>query len=415
MSLLWNGYRVLAPALGALAPAARVFTSPLERELWSERMGDVRAPGGVHVWVHAASLGETSAVPPLLSALRAVQPDARAWCTSTTRTGRDRLAAGESPYSLAPIDAPQAARRFFRGVRPERVLLLETELWPHWLMRAALEEVPVAVVSARLSERSVQRYQMLGPGMRALVQGLAAVLCQSETDAQRWRAIGAVPDVVRVVGNLKEDGLPEPAPDRAAAREARGLDPQRAVLVLGSVRPGEVRLLARAWNALPEGVRAHWQVVSVPRHARALDELRAEAAAHGLEASDTPHASGWRWDARTGVLNDWYRTADAAFVGGSLVDYGGHNPLEPAACGAAVLMGTHHASQRSAVEALTAAGGVVLVRGERELAEALRRVLGDATERQRLGVAAQRVAGARRGAAVRAVAALQERGLWPCS
>lgn len=415
MSLLWNGYRLLAPVLGAVAPAARLFTSPLERPLWTERMGDVHAPGGVHVWVHAASLGETSAVPPLLAALRMSQPGARAWCTSTTRTGRERLATGAAPFSLAPIDAPQAARRFFRGVQPERVLLLETELWPHWLMRARLEDVPVAVVSARLSERSVRRYQMLGPGMRTLVSGLSAVLCQSEADAQRWRAIGAASDRVRVVGNLKEDGLPEPAADRAAARAARGLDPQRAVWVLGSVRPGEVRLLARAWCALPEGVREHWQVVAVPRHPRALDELRAEAAAQGIESADPPHAAGWRWDASTGVLNEWYRAADAAFVGGSLVDYGGHNPLEPAACGAAVLMGVHHATQRPAVGALREAGGIVVVDGERELAAAMSRVLGDPAERQRMSSAAQRVAGTRRGAAARAVAALEAMRLWPAT
>lgn len=413
MSLLWSGYRVLAPALGALAPAARLFTSPLERPLWGERMGDVRSPGGVHVWVHAASLGETSAVPPLLGALRSVQPEARAWCTSTTRTGRERLLRGTTPCSLAPVDAPQAVRRFFRGVRPERVLLLETELWPHWLMRARTEDVPVGVVSARLSRRSVQRYQMLGDGMRGLVRGLAAVLCQSETDAERWLAIGADPTRVRVVGNLKEDGLPEPATDRATARLAMGLDAARPVLVLGSVRPGEVRLLARAWMALAAPVRAHWQVVAVPRHPRALDELRAEAAAVGPVGPGSDGDTAWRWDASTGVLNDWYRAADAAFVGGSLVDYGGHNPLEPAACGAAVLMGPHHSTQRPAVEALRAAGGILLPRGERELAEAMARLLGDPDQRHRLAFAAQAVAAMRRGAATRAVAALTELRLWP--
>lgn len=415
MSLLWNGYRLLAPVLGALAPAARLFTSPYERPLWGERMGEVRAPGGVHAWVHAASLGETSAVPPLLAALRGTQPGARLWCTSTTRTGRERLQRADASCSLAPIDAPQATRRFFRGVQPQRLFLIETELWPHWLLRAAAEGVPVAVVSARLSERSVRRYQSLGPGMRALVEGLDAVLCQSEADAVRWRAIGAPSGRVEVVGNLKEDGLPEPGLDRAAARSEAGLDPERPVLVLGSVRPGEVRQLARAWRSLPDRVRDHWQVVSVPRHPKALDELRAEAEGAGISAAESPGPESWRWDSRTGVLLDWYRLADVAFVGGSLANYGGHNPMEPAACGAAVVMGPHYASQRPGVEALRAGDGMIVAPGGPALAAAFARLLGDPAARRAAVEAALRVATARRGAASRTVKALVERRLWPAA
>lgn len=410
MSLIWSGYRVLAPLLGAIAPAARVFASPLERPLWDERLGAVRAPGGVHAWVHAASLGETTAVPPLVAALESAQPGARIWCTSTTRTGRERLSRGGLHCSLAPLDAPQAIARFFRGVRPERVLLIETELWPHWLLRAREEAVPVAIVSARLTDRSVRRYRALGDGLADLVGGLAAVLCQSPVDAERWHTIGARPDRLEVVGNLKDDAVRSPGQDRAAARAAAGLDAGRPVLVLGSVRPGEARLLVRAWLALPAAIRSHWQVVCVPRHARAHDELQAEAAAAGLEPG-----GAWRWDARTGVLMDWYRLADAAFVGGSLTPYGGHNPMEPAQCGAAILMGPHHASQRAAVDALVSAGGLRITAGVPELTAAFLSFLGDPAERRRAGEAALGVAAARRGASARAVAALAARGLWPAA
>ena len=194
MSFAWSTYRLLAPALGALAPHAKLFASPNERPLWGERMGEVALPGGCHAWVHAASLGEAVAVPPLVAALVAAQPQARIYLTSTTRTGRERISALGRPRSLAPIDAPQAARRFFRGIQPERMFLLETELWPHWLLRARAEHVPVAIVSARLSERSVRRYRSLGSELRGLVAGLDAVLCQSERDQQRWLALGARPD-----------------------------------------------------------------------------------------------------------------------------------------------------------------------------------------------------------------------------
>jgi 3-deoxy-D-manno-octulosonic-acid transferase len=414
MRAFWGAYRFMAPLLGAVAPAAGVFTSPHERELWNERLGRVSLPGGCHAWVHAASMGEAAAVAPLLRELSRAQPGARYWLTSTTRTGRERLAACGPPVSLAPIDSPQATRRFLSGVQPERVFLIETELWPHWLLRARALGLPVAIVSARLSERSVRRYRSLGPGMRGLVGGLSAVLCQGEDDERRWLEIGAEPGRTCVVGNLKSDGLPQPAPSRAEARALMGLDPERPLLVLGSLRPGEVRPLARAWCGLPESLRNHWQVVAVPRHPRAFEELRTEAAEGGVgSGGGTTAGAGWQWDDRTGVLVDWYRAADVAFVGGSLVQLGGHNPLEPAACGAAVLMGPHAASQRDYVRALAAARGIVIAGAGAPLLEALRELLGDPAERARCAAAAFAVARAQMGAAERAVRALVDRGLWP--
>jgi len=304
--------------------------------------------------------------------------------------------------------------RFFHGVRPERLFLIETELWPHWLMRAARERMPVAVVSARLSERSVRHYRGLGSGMRNLVADLAGVLCQSEDDQQRWLSIGARPERTTVVGNLKSDGLPMPATDRAAERERLGLDRDRPLFVLGNVRPGEVRLLVRAWREQAVELRRRWQVVAVPRHPRALRQLQAEAIAAGLTAMNAASPTdAWRWDARLGVLSDWYRAADLAFVGGSLAPYGGHNPLEPAACGAAVMMGPHDASQREAVRALDRAGGIWRVPDARALSGALEALLGHDELRASRAAAALRVAASERGSAARAVQRLRELSLWP--
>ncbi|MBI5711046.1 MAG: 3-deoxy-D-manno-octulosonic acid transferase, partial [Candidatus Eisenbacteria bacterium] len=354
MSLPWTFYRLAAPLLGAVAPAAQVFVSAHERALWSERMGRTVLPGGCHAWVHAASLGEATAARALTRELEALQPGARLLLTATTRGGRERLGSLGHPVAIAPIDSPQATRRFFAGVRPARLILIETELWPHWLMRARAGRVPVAVVSARLSERSLARYRGLGGGLRALVAGLAAVLCQTPEDAQRWLALGSRPERTEVAGNLKDDALPEPAEDRAAARALLDLDRARPLLVLGSVRPGEVALLAAAWRGLPAGLRERWQVAALPRHPRAAAELRAEAARAGQRgvAAGPPVGGDWRWEDRLGVLPRYYAAADVAVVGGSLAPYGGHNPLEPAACGAAVIMGPHHQSQAAGVRAL---------------------------------------------------------------
>ena len=414
MSLPYLMYRSLAPVLGAIAPAAEVFTAPHQKALWRERLGAVSLPGGCHAWIHAASLGETLSVPPLLRELRRLQPEARFWLTASTQGGRDRLAAIEANVSLAPIDSPQGVRRFFQGVQPHRLFLIETELWPHWLLRARAEHVPVAVLSARLSARSVQRYLGLGSELRGLVRGLDAVLCQTELDAERWRAIGADPARVAVIGNLKSDGLPDAPNERSDERRALGLDPDRPVLVLGSLRPGEAGAVARAWRALPDALRRRWQVVAVPRHPRAAAELHAEALSQGIGLTMTvPDASTWRWDDRMGVLVDWYRAADVAFVGGSLSPYGGHNPLEPAACGCAVLMGPHHATQRDYVRVLREAGAIRIAERGAPLVEALATLLGDGIARSQASAAGLEVAHAQRGSATRAVQHLEHAGLWP--
>ena len=242
----------------------------------------------------------------------------------------------------------------------------------------------------------------------------------------RWRALGSPAARTEVVGNLKNDALPRRAPSVKEARAALGLAPDRPLLVLGSVRPGEVRLLARAWLCLPDALRAAWQVVAVPRHPRASHELASEARSagqpvarrNGTGARGAGRAEGgadgaWHWDDRTGVLNAYYSAADVAFVGGSLLPYGGHNPLEPAAAGAAVVIGRHHPSQAEAVRALQRRHAVRVVSPGAELEDALQTLLAHPDERQRQAEAGSTVAEVMRGAARRAVARLAEWKLWP--
>jgi 3-deoxy-D-manno-octulosonic-acid transferase len=161
-------------------------------------------------------------------------------------------------------------------------------------------------------------------------------------------------------------------------------------------------------------LRESWQVVAVPRHPRASAGLQAEAARAGQALADSPggRSGAWLWDDRLGVLKSYYAAADVAFVGGSVTPFGGHNPLEPAACGAALLMGPHHASQRDVVRALETSGALRVAGTEQELAAVLERWLGDGQARAVAGRAAFGVAEQRRGAARRTVARLAELGLW---
>jgi 3-deoxy-D-manno-octulosonic-acid transferase len=417
VSLAWAAYRAVAPVLGAAAPAARLFASAGERPLWAERLGRVAAAGPVDAWIHAASLGEALAVAPLLRGLQGLQTDACFHLTATTIAGRARLAGLGHRHSLAPLDAPQTVARFLASVRPRRLFLIETELWPHWLLCARRTGIPVAVVSARISTRSVGRYARLGAGFRGLVAGLGGVLCQSHADEARWLSLGAPAARTTVVGNLKDDALPGPVADREGARAALGLDPRRPLLVLGSLRPGEVRFLARAWGGLPAPLRAAWQVVAVPRHPRASAELCREAAHAGqaLVADAMPADGAWRWDGRLGVLAGYYAAAAVAVVGGTFAPHGGHNPLEPAACGAGVIVGPHHWAQAEGVEALVAAGGGCVAKDAAGLTAALATWLGDGAARARAGAAALAVVRDRRGAADRAVARLAAWDLWPAA
>jgi 3-deoxy-D-manno-octulosonic-acid transferase len=412
MSMTWAGYRIVTGGLGAAAPFLGWLAPRAERERWRERLGEVVVRAPAHAWIHAASLGESVAVQGLLRELRTHAPIASFHLTATTRTGYDRLRTLGEAASLAPLDAPQPVARFLGRVQPHRLFLIETELWPNWLIGARRLGIPALVLSARLSQRSVARYRWLGREWVELVRGLEAVLCQTEQDRERWLELGSRPERTEVVGNLKSDGLPEPASDRDAARRALGLDAALPVLVLGSLRPGEAAALGQAWGSLAAEIRSDWQVVAVPRHPHADAALRDEARAAGIALVDgTPSPGAWRWDARPGVLRSYYAVSDAAFVGGSLAPYGGHNPMEPAACGAAVLIGPHHASQAAAVAAL--AGALEIAPRGPQLAAALTRVLGDSEHRRTLGHAARRAADRSRGATRRAVDRLVEWNLWP--
>jgi len=408
VNLLWGAYRLATAGAGVIAPAARFAFSAHERALWPERLGQAGGSGPVDAWIHAASLGEAVAATAFADALERRAPGARLHFTATTTSGRTRLQA-RGPTSLAPLDSPQAAGRFLARLKPRRLFLLETEIWPQWLLGARRAGIPAAAISARLSSRTLRRLAWLGRDLRQLVAGLEAVLCHGQEDRERWLALGARPERTVVTGNLKLDALPARAAYVGARRQALGLDRHRPVLVLGSLRPGEAGPLGVAWSTLKPGLRAEWQVVAVPRHPRTTEALRAEVAP--LEEQGTRE---WKWEERIGVLTDYYTVADVAFVGGSLVPVGGHNPLEPAACGVPVVMGPHIHAQRESVLLLQRAGALECVEGA-ALSATLALLLSDPSERARRGDAARQAVDAMRGVADRAVEQLARWALWPAA
>ena len=386
----------------------RMVTSGKYREGLGERLGFVPRRlriGERVIWVHAVSVGEVLAASRLIEEL-----DERSGCrvmiSTTTRTGQ-RLARerfGGDRVFYFPLDFGFAVRSYLRALRPRMVVLLETEFWPRMLMECRRGGIPVAVVNARISDRSWPRYFQLRFLWRRILNGFALVLAQSGLDAERLTALGA--SNVRVGGNLKYDiRVAQPA---AVTEVLRAQLPDGVkVVVCGSTLEGEEELLAQS---LPPGVIR----ILAPRHPERFDAVAAMLAGHGLRlvrrsqwmTSPVPLSAGsfFLLDS-IGELASVYSLASVAVVGGGIFAGGGHNPLEPAQFGVPVVMGAHYENFRGIVEKLRAENAIV-VAAPSELPKTIRELLRDQDAAKAMGARAQAIFESEAGATERAVEAL---------
>ena len=321
--------------------------------------GDESASSG-WVWVHAVSLGETRAAAPLLAALREHRPGLRLLLTHGTATGRaegQRLLRPGDRQAWLPWDTPGATRRFFQHFRPAVGVLLETEVWPCLTQACRTAGVPLLLVNARLSEKSLKQALRLKTLSLATYGSLHAVYAQTEADAQRLRQLGA--PVRAVFGNLKFDAMPHAA-QLATARAWRASPGARPVALLASSREGEEAM----WLA-QRRPGALWLVV--PRHPQRFDEVAALLTEAGLRLSrrsawpaDGPDAAAWQADVwlgdSLGEMALYYGLAHLALLGGSFAPLGGQNLIEAAACACPVVMGPHTFNFAQAAEQAEACG-----------------------------------------------------------
>jgi len=343
---------------------------------YTQAPADVGAPA--YVWVHAVSLGETRAAAVLLQALRAAQPGLRIVLTHGTATGRAQGQSLLQPGDVQvwqPWDTPGVVQRFLDHFQPQLGIVLETEVWPNWVALCQRAQVPLVLVNARLSEKTLRQAQRLSWLSRPAYAGLTAVWAQTEADAQRLRALGA--PVQGVMGNLKFDAQPDGTQLTQALVWAQRLT--RPVILLASSREGEEALWLDALQALKEDpldqqdhVNAvHWLVV--PRHPQRFDEVAQMVEQRGWQVSrrsqwtDGPDAAHeadvntvWLGDS-LGEMALYYGLADAALLGGSFEPLGGQNLIEATACGCPVLMGPHTFNFAEAAELAQAAGAAVRV------------------------------------------------------
>ena len=391
-----------------------MVTTQKYREGFLERLGAVRplkgGGGRPMIWIHAVSVGEVLAVSRLVKTLDAALPGYFVAISTTTRTGQElaRERFGRERVFYCPLDLNWAVRIYLKERRPAMLVLAETEFWPNLMSRCFRLGVPVVVVNARISDRSWPRYRRLRGLWRPFLSRLTAVLAQSELDAKRLRALGC--ETATVAGNLKFDV--RSGRDSAAVTLLEELRGGLRLLVAGSTLDGEEAMLLAAW---PEVLRADAQMAMVlaPRHPE-----RFAAVAEMLDRSGVP----WRKRSSMGkatlrpgeiVLLDSmgelatvYSLAAVAFVGGSLVAAGGHNPLEPAQFGVPVVMGGHYANFRAMVEALRERDALRIV-GADELAGAMVALLSDTQTAAAMGERGKRVFEEHAGATARSVAVIQ--------
>ncbi len=388
MLALYRGLTAAAGPLIGLYLRRRRSAGKEDPARFAERLGHAGRPrpAGPLVWVHAASVGEATSAVPLIGRVLDRRGDANVLMTTGTVTSA-RLMADRLPeravHQYAPVDRPDAVRRFLDHWRPDLALWIESEFWPNLLGDTQARGVPCVLVNARMSDASFARWRRI-PGLIApLLAGFDLCLSQDARQAERLRSLGAV--AVATVGNLKSAAAVLPADDAALEALDRATA-ARPVVVAASTHPGEEAIVAAAHRALKSGHRGLLTII-VPRHPARGDAIAAELRAAGLAVAvrsrdDPIEADTDIYLADTvGELGVFYRVAEVAFVGGSLVPHGGQNPLEPARLDCAVVHGPHMFNFAAVAAAFAASGAAAVVRDADGLAGAVAALLDDAALR----------------------------------
>ncbi len=366
---------------------------------YGNRLPAPRKPGAGRIWIHAVSVGEMFIALRFLKLLREMFPEHDFVLTTNTSTGHALAAARVRPPDTLlyfPIDLPCIMRRVFRQLDPRLILLMECELWPNMLREAKHRKIPVAVINARLSDRSFAGYRKLRFLFRRATDKVHAIYAQTERDARRFRDLGMPRERVHTVGNAKYDLAvidPRAAPLARAARDAAAIPPNALIVLGGSTWPGEEEKLMHMLPRLRQAVNEPVCLVLVPRHVERCPQILECAGRHHLKV--VTRRDSQRTPATTppdvllvdttGELQHLYAMATVIFVGKSLDAGGGQNPIEPAAHGRAVIVGPHMQNFKETVGDLLAAEAIVRVNNPSELEEQLVALLRDSGKREQLG------------------------------
>jgi 3-deoxy-D-manno-octulosonic-acid transferase len=367
------------------------------------------------IWIHAVSVGEVVAAVPLIRALGKRYPDRPLLVTTVTPTGAARVASlfgDEVHHTYIPFEAPQVVNRFFSATRPDIALVLETEIWPNLYRGCGVRDIPLVLVSARISPRSVRSYRRLLPLFRETLSHGIIIAAQSEADAERFLSLGAAPERTRVTGNIKFDV--ELAPDLPVrGRELRAeLFGDRPVWIAASTHEGEEEIVLDAQQKLLQDIPG-LLLVLVPRHPQRFAGVRDMVAKKRMSVISRTDGKPCSADTQVflgdtmGELTLFYAASDVAFVGGSLVPIGGHNLLEPAALGLPLVSGPHVFNAEEIADMFVDKGACRLVHDADELAAEVGQLLSDPEMAARLGDAGRGILERNRGALARLLAMIE--------
>lgn len=389
-----KAYRTTMSMLRPLAPLilkVRERSGKEDPRRRGERLGyaSVARPNGVVCWVHAASVGETNAVLPVIDALGAARPDLNFVLTTGTVTSAglaERRLGPNAVHQYVPLDAPEYASRFLEHWRPDLAVFTESEIWPSLLLETSVRNVPIALVNARLSHKSRRRWQRNKAMAVPLFSRFSIILAQNDRMALGFSALGA--RNVLSVGNLKIDAPPPPVDLNELERLKSALG-ARPVFAAASTHEGEEESIAVAHRALARHFEGLCTIIA-PRHpergtalAEMLKNLGFTVAQRSLGALPGPRTEIYIADT-IGELGTLYALAPVAFIGGSLVDRGGQNPIEAVRHGAAVLTGPHWHNFRDAYRTLLRHEGAIEVKSSADIAAAVSKLLDSPAELQRM-------------------------------
>jgi 3-deoxy-D-manno-octulosonic-acid transferase len=370
--------------------------------------------GEPSIWIQAVSVGEALAARPLAAALKELYPHLRLFISTTTIAGqqvaRQNVKHVDGVFYF-PFDLGFSVKRTLRILRPRLFIMMETEIWPRLLHECRQAGVKTMLVNGRISARSYPRYRMVRPLLRRVLGNVDQFAVQTEQSRERLLHLGAPADRVTVTGSLKFDALQVRGGDDRVLRFFP-MSENRPVIIAGSTMPGEEAAVLDAFGHVRVNATRALLVIA-PRHPERFGEVEAMAVEAGFKTvrrselgiDEEPRADVVILDT-IGELAQLYQVATVVFVGGSLVDTGGHNILEPAIFGKPIVFGPHMQNFAEIREAFVQARAAVEVRDAGELEMTLRQLLTDADERARLGAAARQIVEANRGAKDKTMAVL---------
>jgi 3-deoxy-D-manno-octulosonic-acid transferase len=367
-----------------------------------ERLGIYRSPAKAHdLWLHAVSVGEAIGAKPVMAAIERMRPGTSMVITTTTLTGQAQAKTlfPNATVTYFPFDFSFAVRRFLDHHRPRAFATMETEIWPNVLRIARSRGLRLLIANGRLSDRSFPRYRRMRPLLRRVLRFYDRILTREELDRERFVAIGAPPEIVETSGNVKFDAQPDDSP-LAFAPELLSLIGNRPVFILGSVLEGEDAMLIRELPALKDVF-----VILAPRRAERFDAVAALLVEARLSFMRRSAIDDGKVDVllldTIGELARIYRYATVAFVGGSLVPAGGHNPIEPAAAGVPVCFGPSMTNFREIASVFLRDGGAEEVATAKEAVAFAARMIADPAARRAMGERARDTVARNRGASER--------------